>query len=305
VRISEHPVPKSKELEESFSVMLDDIKEKHRMVQANIANGFMEMTRLGVPKKFVQHEDVQNILSRFYTGRIGIRLLIEQHLALRRDSEEKLKSPGSAAGSSAFVGCIMTNCKIYDVLMDAAEDARAACKLHLKDAPAVLVDGDRSLGVQYLPEHLYIILFELFKNSMRATVELHGRQSDSHSPLYGDDLPPTRATIAGGQSCFVRISDRGGGIPPDSVHRIWNFGHSSAPQGMGELAGYGHGLPLSRLYARYWGGDIQVLSLENWGVDCHVRLGVAANGFAPDQAEWTKRERAGPGGGPRHGNLFA
>jgi hypothetical protein len=117
VRISEHPVPKTKELEESFSVMLDDIKETHRMVQANIANGFMEMTRLGVPKKFVQHEDVQSILSRFYTGRIGIRLLIEQHLALRHDSEEKLKSPGGAAGNSAFVGCIMTNCSIYDVLV--------------------------------------------------------------------------------------------------------------------------------------------------------------------------------------------
>ena len=29
-------------------------------------------------------------------------------------------------------------------------------------------------------------------------------------------------------------------------------------QGIGELAGFGHGLGLSRLYARYWGGDIQV-----------------------------------------------
>jgi hypothetical protein len=27
---------------------------------------------------------------------------------------------------------------------------------------------------------------------------------------------------------------------------------------MQELAGFGHGLPLSRTYARYWGGDIVV-----------------------------------------------
>ena len=38
----------------------------------------------------------------------------------------------------------------------------------------------------------------------------------------------------------------------DHMHDV-RFG-----QGIGELAGFGHGLGLSRLYARYWGGDIQV-----------------------------------------------
>jgi hypothetical protein len=32
--------------------------------------------------------------------------------------------------------------------MDAVEDARAACKMHLKDAPSVVVDGDKTLRVQ-------------------------------------------------------------------------------------------------------------------------------------------------------------
>lgn len=31
------------------------------------------------------------------------------------------------------------------------------------------------------------------------------------------------------------------------------------------LAGMGYGLPLSRMYARYWGGELQVISMEGYG----------------------------------------
>ncbi|CAM9885432.1 unnamed protein product, partial [Phaeothamnion confervicola] len=33
------------------------------------------------------------------------------------------------------------------------------------------------------------------------------------------------------------------------------------------LAGYGVGLPLSRVYARYFGGDLVLLSMEGFGTD--------------------------------------
>lgn len=33
------------------------------------------------------------------------------------------------------------------------------------------------------------------------------------------------------------------------------------------IAGFGYGLPLSRLYARYWGGDLQVTPMDGYGTD--------------------------------------
>ena len=74
------------------------------------------------------------------------------------------------------------------------------------------------------------------------------------------------------------MSDEGGGIPRSGLPRIWTYLYSTAESPLPELddtnegedspavlAGYGYGLPISRLYARYFGGDLQVRSfLTTW-----------------------------------------
>lgn len=55
------------------------------------------------------------------------------------------------------------------------------------------------------------------------------------------------------------------------------------------LAGYGYGLPISRLYARYFGGDLQIISMEGYGTDAYLHLNRYA--VAGNRAGW------GAGGG--------
>lgn len=80
--------------------------------------------------------------------------------------------------------------------------------------------------------------------------------------------------------CFIKISDRGGGIPRSQTDHLFKYMYSTAPQPSKSdahtvpLAGYGYGLPLSRLYARYLHGDIVLLSCEGYGTDAIIYLKV-------------------------------
>ena len=79
----------------------------------------------------------------------------------------------------------------------------------------------------------------------------------------------------------MQLSDQGGGIPRSLEDLLFNYMYSTAPQpavsGLETppLAGYGYGLPLSRLYARYFQGDLQVTSCDGYGTDATIFLKVS------------------------------
>jgi len=78
-----------------------------------------------------------------------------------------------------------------------------------------------------------------------------------------------------------------GGIPRSSIGRIWSYMYTTAgnhafehlglhvPSDFGQdspLAGLGYGLPISRLFARYFGGDLRIISMEGYGTDAYLHL---------------------------------
>merc|ERR1712038_1703575 len=103
----------------------------------------------------------------------------------------------------------------------------------------------------------------------RATVEKHRTASD---------LPGIEVLLAKGEhDVSIRVSDQGGGIPRHITDHMFHYLFSTAPRPSmtptkAPLAGYGYGLPLSRLYARYFHGDLILNSFDGYGTDTVVFL---------------------------------
>jgi len=128
-------------------------------------------------------------------------------------------------------------------------------------------------------------MLELLKNSMRATVEWHGMDDCA-------EFPPIKVVIADGadnEDVVIKVSDEGGGIPRSNTQKIWSYLFTTAdpkiqagmvgsgPVDMDHgldapLAGLGYGLPISRSYCRYFGGDLSIMSMEGYGTDAFVYL---------------------------------
>jgi pyruvate dehydrogenase kinase 2/3/4 len=134
-------------------------------------------------------------------------------------------------------------------------------------------------------------MLELLKNSMRATMEWHG---------VDGDLPPIKVVIADGaenEDVVIKISDEGGGIPRSNMKKIWSYLFTTADPSIQEgmvgtqhdvdhctdspLAGLGYGLPISRSYARYFGGDLSIMSMEGYGTDAFIYLARLGNTREP------------------------
>ena len=97
-------------------------------------------------------------------------------------------------------------------------------------------------------------------------------------------MTPVRVVIVkGAAEVTIKVSDQGGGIPRSTMSRIFKFTHSTSRQdyegntdfgtveaGIKHLPGFG--LPLARIYARYFGGELTLKSMEGYGLDAYLYL---------------------------------
>ncbi|VDB91019.1 unnamed protein product [Peniophora sp. CBMAI 1063] len=250
-----------------FTQTLEKIKRRHDPTVTTVAQGVLEWKRQQKAKRIGL--DMQAWLDRFYMSRIGIRFLIGQHIALN-----------TLQPHPDYVGIICTQSNVHDIVHEAIENARFVCEEHyaMFKGPPVELICPRDLHFAYVPGHLSHICFELLKNSLRAVVERYGRTADpSH-------MPPIRVVVVEGkEDITIKISDEGGGIPRSAVPLIWTYMYTTmegqaieedfqASDFKAPMAGFGYGLPLSRLYARYFGGDLKLISMEGYGTDVYIHL---------------------------------
>uniref|UniRef100_A0A8C6GPP8 Protein-serine/threonine kinase n=1 Tax=Mus spicilegus TaxID=10103 RepID=A0A8C6GPP8_MUSSI len=217
------------------------IRNRHNDVIPTMAQGVTEYKEsFGVDP--VTSQNVQYFLDRFYMSRISIRMLLNQHSLL-------FGGKGSPSHRK-HIGSINPNCDVVEVIK--------------AKSPG------QTIQVVYVPSHLYHMVFELFKNAMRATMEHHADKG-----VY----PPIQVHVTlGEEDLTVKMSDRGGGVPLRKIDRLFNYMYSTAPRPRVEtsravpLAGFGYGLPISRLYAQYFQGDLKLYSLEGYGTDAVIYI---------------------------------
>ncbi|KAM3337475.1 pyruvate dehydrogenase (acetyl-transferring) kinase, mitochondrial [Capsicum galapagoense] len=261
-----YPEIKDKNDELEFTQMVKMIKVRHNNVVPMMALGVQQLKKERPKFDYEDLREIHQFLDRFYMSRIGIRMLIGQHVALH--------DPNPLPNC---VGYIHTKMSPLEVARNASEDARGICLREYGSAPDINIYGDADFTFPYVPSHLHMMVFELVKNSVRAVQE---RFMDSDKVA-----PPIRIIVADGlEDVTIKISDEGGGIPRSGLPKIFTYLYSTARNPLDEdfmttdvatactMAGYGYGIPISRLYARYFGGDLQIISMEGYGTDAYLHL---------------------------------
>lgn len=228
--------------------------------------------------------EIHTFLNSLLLFRIGIRLLLGQHIGLHNPSP---------AGQ---IGIVQKDCDPAQVARHAFYNAMDLFLMTYGVAPDLEIVGKVDAKFPYVESHLQLMLFELIKNSMRAIIETHALEKDGKTINHEKKLPPIRIVISEGEEdVCIKVSDEGGGIPRSAMEKIFTYMYTTAPtrqfsdddndeednddddaarlkQEGAILSGFGYGLPICKVYAQYFGGNLKIISMEGYGTDAYLYL---------------------------------
>ncbi|CAF0733354.1 unnamed protein product [Rotaria sordida] len=259
-----------------FTETLVGIRKRHADVVSTLAQAYMEFEKVSLVS-LIEKNRIQYFYDRFFMNRIGIRTLLYQHTLLFGD-----ELPEHSQQAGIIDPCV----DVVAVIGDAYSTAKYLFEHACYPVPKVEIESynvkDHSTNpvtIVYIPSHIYHIVFELLKNSLRATVERYG--------LDAKEYPPVRIIIVKGhEDLTIQINDRGGGISRSKLSQLFHYMYSTAPKYLVDgtenskkkpsIAGLGYGLPIARLYAQYFQGNLKLASIENYGTSAYVSLQATA-----------------------------
>jgi Mitochondrial branched-chain alpha-ketoacid dehydrogenase kinase len=131
--------------EDEMAHTLEKIYERHANVIVQMAKGafeFRKAVRERGDVEFETQQEIHDFLDRFYTCRVGIRVLIGQYLALRQPPVQD------------YIGIICSRTSPYEIVKRAIDDAAFMCTRKYGDAPEVIMTGRLDLTFPYVPTHL-------------------------------------------------------------------------------------------------------------------------------------------------------
>lgn len=298
-RFQDLPRPTDAAQEEAFTDMLQAQVLDRTSIPVSIASGVQTWWKTidgAADDEENRLHEMEDALNRFFTARVGLRFLTEHYvLSSNRPSAAALRDvtclfPDS--GPCKETGLIQANCNVVREVRRVADLVTAQTTDYYGADLCPVIDivdcvGDDSPLFTYVPQHLHYMITELLKNSCRASIRRYrelvrmAEESDlSHAREI--EIPRIRVVmVKGKEDVTIKIADKGGGIPRSLLPTIWKFAHSTANQDeqqtdFGTDASgakiRGFGLPLARIYARYFGGELSLKSTEGYGLDAYLHL---------------------------------
>jgi len=237
-----------------------------------VTSGLRKLHR-STPNKEKFTEDWMNKwLDDFLMLRIGTNMLLDQFTAICSREDGGLNKPW---------GIVDKNCDATQVCEQAAQYAMRLCEVQLGRRPRYYIESysaggcskDGRVTFTFIPTYLRFILLEVLKNSFYATLKMYSTEEELEEKAI-------RVLVCNdpGQ-CAIRISDRAGGIPHEIGGKIWSYLYGAAARSDTDsgpeatpLSGFGVGVPISRLHARYLGGKLRVQSFPGYGTDAYLNL---------------------------------
>lgn len=241
-------------------------------------------------------------------------MIAEQHLAL---TETYHSSKSGTPSEDEFVGEIFLKCNAREIVDKCARTVtRLATEAYGSDVqvPEFVLQGHLDTTFPYIPSHIEYIIGELLRNSVQSVVERQRDRSEAPPPIevliceatehviirvsdqgggVDRDTLPYLWSFAKGPRRKMRLENLGQvprlagtmqelQLPSNSIHqggkKTEQYGSSLSPlAARSPTLKLGIGLPMSKIYADYWAGSLELHSLEGYGCDAFLQISRLGN----------------------------
>eukprot|EP00933_Yihiella_yeosuensis_P033502 TRINITY_DN27201_c0_g1_i1.p1 TRINITY_DN27201_c0_g1~~TRINITY_DN27201_c0_g1_i1.p1 ORF type:complete len:400 (+),score=56.32 TRINITY_DN27201_c0_g1_i1:46-1200(+) len=267
-------------MHEDISLRSQEDVERYWIHLASTFEGHRNVTKiLGTSRRRIINLDASlepvfdAFLDRFFVSRLGTHMLGSNFL------NRVPQPPGVKKPAGIAMGALQPTrpALVITALADSLANASA---LDGPRVPVIIEQGSSEKEMLYIPSHLRGILKEILQNSINASAKI-AQEKGLIEP------PPMHVKLNQGQfGMFVTISDQAGGI--QNPQRIWRWGKEEfeydAPfeeddeleeaklESLKTPLPLGFGLPLARLTARYFGGDVRLQTLIGYGTNVYIHI---------------------------------
>ena len=277
----------------------------HLTIIPSLAMGVLEC------RDMMPAEIIDEFVYTLLRSRISRRVIAEHHLALT----QSFGNPSSQQQSEdEFIGQVFLKCNAERVLKTCGFLAQSLAKKSYPNAvvPEIQLEGHLNATFPYILSHLEYVIGELLRNSVAAVMDSAEQQGKPPSPIkvlvceapqhvifrFSDqgggiprDIMPYLWSFSKGPRPEARLQNLQK-VPRLAATMLEVASKSDVTaehlipqtgQGLGSLAQrspdskLGIGLPMSRIYAEYWAGALNVHSLEGYGTDQFLHISKLGN----------------------------